>query len=300
MERINFHGRWVAQITSEEGQRDYYNHLVYRNNCSQRITLRKTPTKEDATEYLKLKKEKPSLFGSRTERKKFHKLQEYENSYDWRAIKAGQKHFVGLDSPDGKQLLPNIFTDAFTQFNVISKAPYFLPISPQFVPVSNGKGWALVSLGLPPVLMTEFKYNAIIVERYEQRMIFVQDIQSKKWGALLIVTETTNDFSRYRHTLSTLETIMPCIADEIYEDEIMVDDPEELPSLFFMTRIGDKIGVLTDFGYSKIIYDTYECDSSKCSFRLIRHNRRRARRADWWHPDGKDLFINLIRRKNDH
>lgn len=175
-----------------------------------------------------------------------------------------------------------------------------MPISPQFVPVSNGKGWALASLGLPPVLMTEFKYNAIIPERYEQRMIFVQDKESKKWGALRIVTETTNNFSHYRHALSTLETIMPCIADEIYEDEIMVEDPDELPSLFFTTRIGDKVGILTDFGYSKIIYDTYECDNSKCSFRLIRHNRKRACRADWWHPDGKDLFINLKRRKNHH
>lgn len=56
MERINFHGRRVAQITSEEGQRDYYNHLVYCNNCGQDAILRRTPTKEEATEYLKLKK----------------------------------------------------------------------------------------------------------------------------------------------------------------------------------------------------------------------------------------------------
>lgn len=300
MERINFHGRWVAQITSEEGQRDYYNHLIYCENCRQNAILRRTPTKEDAEEYLKLNKEKSSLFSSRTERKKFHKLQEYENSYDWRAIKTGEEHFYGLESPDGTQLLPNIFADVFTQFNVISKAPYFMPISPEFVPVSNGKGWALVSLGLPPVLMTEFKYNAVIIEHYEQNMFFVQDKESKKWGALRIVTETTNDFSHFRNALLTLETIMPCIADEVYEDQFMVEDPEEMPSLFFMTRIRDKIGVLTDFGYSKIIYDTYECDNSKCSFRLIRHNRRRACRADWWHPDGKDLFINLVRRNNDH
>lgn len=295
MECINFHGRWVAQITSEEGQRDYYNHLLYCNNHGQDTILRKTPTKEEATEYLKLKKEKTSLFGSRTERKKFHKLQEYENCYDWRPAKSGNAHFIGLDSPGGEKLLPNIFTDVFIQFDAID-----IFKRPAFVPVSNGKGWALVSLGLPPVLMTEFKYNTIILEHYEQNMIFVQDKESKKWGALRIVTETTNDFSHFCNALSTLETIMPCIADEIYEDEFMVGDPEESPSLFFMTRIGNKIGILTDLGYSKIVYDTYECDNSKCSFRLIRHNRRRACRADWWHPDGRDLFINLIRRKSKH
>lgn len=294
MECINFYGRWVAQITSEEGQRDYYNHLVYCNNRGQDTILRRTPTKEDATEYLKLKKEKPSMFGSRTERKKFHKLQEYENCYDWRPAKSGQTHFVGLVSPSGETLLPNIFTDVFTQFDAIDKFK-----RPAFVPVSNGKGWALVSLGPSPVLMTEFKYNAIILERFEQRFFFVQDMASKKWGALYIVYCPSNDF-HCKHALVTIEEIMPCIADEIYEDQFMVEDPEEIPSLFFMTRIRDKIGILTDFGYSKIIYDTYECDNSKCYFRLIRHNRRRARRADWWHPDGKDLFTNLIRRKNDH
>ncbi len=48
---------------------------------------------------------------------------------------------------------------------------------------------------------------------------------------------------------------MPPIADEIYEDEYCEEDSSQV---FFMTRIGEKVGILTNFGYSDIIYDTYE------------------------------------------
>ena len=61
------------------------------------------------------------------------------------------------------------------------------------------------------------------------------------------------------------------------------------PTSFFVTRSGDKIGILTDFGYSKIIYNRYETDNTKCTFRLIRDDRKRAHRASWWSPNGKDL-----------
>lgn len=84
--------------------------------------------------------------------------------------------------------------------------------------------------------------------------------------------------------MSLLELLMPPIADEIYEDELMT---EEEPTIFFMTRRGDKIGILTDFGYSDILYDTYETDDDKCTFRLIRNDRKRARRVSYWNPAGK-------------
>lgn len=282
MEVIKLFGREVSPITTVQGQKYYYEYMNYWRSCVHNTNLRILPTEEESGEYLNLKEENPSMFGLLAERKRYNKLQAYENNYDWRPNKSGGPHSTGLASPTGEQLLPNNFEDVFIQFDAVNDMP-------DFVPVSNGKGWALISLGPSPVLMTEFCYAAIIPERWERKMFFVQDKESGKWGALSIVTQTTNDFSRYKNALVTLETIMPCIADEIYEDEIMVDDPDELPSLFFMTRIGDKVGILTDFGYSKIIYDTYECDNSKCSFRLIRHDRRRACRADWWHPDGKDL-----------
>lgn len=85
--------------------------------------------------------------------------------------------------------------------------------------------------------------------------------------------------------MPVLEILMPAIADEICEDELMTEDE---PTTFFMTLRGNKIGILTDFGYSDIIYDSYEADNTNCSFRLIRHDRKRARRADFWHPDGKN------------
>ena len=44
--------------------------------------------------------------------------------------------------------------------------------------------------------------------------------------------------------------------------------PEE-PITFFMLRRCDKIGILTDFGYSDIIDDSYEADNAKCTFKLI-------------------------------
>ncbi|WP_289876363.1 hypothetical protein, partial [Bacteroides caecimuris] len=134
----------------------------------------------------------------------------------------------------------------------------------------------------------EFRYNAIVLERWEQRMFFVQDKETLKWGVLRTICQSSNNKPRDRHYLYTIGSIMPCMTDEIYEDEFMVEDTEEMPSLFFMLQAGNKVGVLTDFGYSKIIYDRYETNSEECSFRLIRNDRKRALRANWWCPDGKE------------
>jgi len=182
-------------------------------------------------------------------------------------------------------LLPNNFEDVFIQFDAVNDKP-------DFVPVSNGKGWALISLGPSPVLMTEFCYAAIIPERWERKMFFVQDNNSMKWGVLRTVRQSTNVNLHDTKSLVTIELLMPCIADDIYEDELMTDCE---PTTFFMTRIGDKIGILSDFGYSQIIYDRYETDDTDCKFRLFQNDRKRARRATWWNPDGKVLFENDIR-----
>ena len=108
-----------------------------------------------------------------------------------------------------------------------------------------------------------------------------------KRGAFRAVGQSTNNQPHNRHYLTVVETIMPWIADEIYEDEFMVDNPEEMPSLFFMLRTDNKVGVLTDHGFLDIIYDTYETNNRDCSFRLIRKDKKRARRANWWQPGGK-------------
>lgn len=110
---------------------------------------------------------------------------------------------------------------------------------------------------------------------------------TKKWGAL----EITYPFLHkrpYKDCLPLLKTLMPPIADNIYEDELTTEDH---PTTFFMTQRNGKIGILTPFGYSDIIYDRYETDNAKCTFRLIRNDRKRVRRADYWHPAGKNLQV---------
>ena len=280
METIELFGRIVCPVTSLQGQKTYYDHLNYWRSCCQNNNHRILPTIEEAEEYRNLKKENPSILGGLQMRKKYRKLKEYENNYDWRPTKSGTPHHIGLVSPSGDQLLPDIFEDVFTEFDTQSD-------DLKFIPVSNGDGWAIASLGSNTVLMTEFRYNAILLERWERTKFFVQDKETLKWGVLRTICQPSNNKPCGRHYLATIEPIMPCIADEIYEDDFMVEDTEEMPSLFFMLQVGNKVGVLTDFGYSKIIYDTYETNSEECSFRLIRNDRKRALRANWWSPDGK-------------
>ena len=281
METIELFGRIVCPITSPQGQKTYYDHLNYRRSCCQNSRRRIIPTLEEAEEYRKLKKENPSILGDLQMRKKYKKLMEYEHNYDWRPTKSGTPHHIGLVSPSGEQLLPNIFEDVFTEFDTQSD-------DLKFIPVSNGNGWAIASLGSDTVLMTEFLYSAIVLERWERTKFFVQDKETLKWGVLRTICQSSNNKISDSHYLYTIGSIMPCMADEIYEDEFMVEDTEEMPSLFFMLQVGNKVGVLTDFGYSKVIYDTYETNSKECSFRLICNDRKRALRANWWSPDGKE------------
>ena len=83
---------------------------------------------------------------------------------------------------------------------------------------------------------------------------------------------------------------MPPIAEEIYEDSLTIEDDE---LCIYMTRKGDKIGILTDFGYSQIKYDTYETKYDSHAIRLIRYDHKRAKRVDYFHPDGKKARKNL-------
>lgn len=287
METVKLFGRYVVPITTYKGLRDYYVHMNYCGSSMQNRILRHSPTRENAHEYMRLIEDKhPILIADIIRRKRERILNVFENRYDWRPEKYEENNFIGLVSPTGQQLLPNMFDDVFTQFNALKDKP-------NFIPVSNGNGWALVSLGTTPVLVTEFRYNAIILERWERRIFFVQDKETMKWGALRTIWQSTSSKPRGKRSLVTIESLMPCIADEIYEDQLMSDCE---PTLFFMTRLGDKIGIMTDRGYSKIIYDRYETDDVDCSFRLIRNDRKRARRANLWSPDGKDLYENNIRR----
>lgn len=287
MEGIEIFGRGVFPITPLEWQKNYYDHLNHWRVCYQNSNPLIIPTKEDALEYLRLKAEKDKFYfcNDKESRRKYRQLEVYDTQYNWRPQISVDGTFVGIISPTGEQLLPNSFADIFIQFDAINNKP-------DFIPVSNGEAWGLVSLTNPSVLMADFKYNTIIPERWDRRLFFVQDRETKEWGALQIKYPFLNR-KHCNNSLPLLEPLMPPIADEIYEDELIT---EEEPTTFFMIRRGDKIGILTDFGYSDIIYDSYEVDNSKCSFKLIRHDRKRAHRADYWHPDGKGLYINLRRK----
>lgn len=284
--RIEVNGRLVDEITSSEGQAHYYEHLNYIRTWTRSINKRILPTTKEADEYLRLKAENPSCLGDLEMRKKYNKLNMYDNRYDWRPQKSGSDGFYGIVAPTGEQLLPEMFVDVFTEFDAINKKS-------DFVPVFNGEAWALVSLSTPPVIMTDFIYNAIIPERWGRSLFFVQCKKTMKWGVISINCPMLNINRRFKDRLAGVTILMPPVADEIYEDELMT---EEAPISIFMTRIENKVGILTDFGYSDIIYDTYETDDDKMTFRLIRNDRKQAKRADYWHPDGKDLFVNLHRR----
>ena len=279
MDCLDSYGRVVYPITSEAGQKDYYEHLNYWRVCYQNSKQLIIPSQEDALAYMKLQAEKDKFYfcNDQESRRKSRQYEAYETRYDWRPRKFGDGNSVGITSPTGERLLPDSFADIFIQFDAIN-------CRPAFIPVSNGEAWALVSLSEPHILMTGFQYAAIIPERWERRIFFIQDKFTKKWGALQITFPFLNR-KHFKDSLPLLETLMPPIADEIYEDELMTEDA---PTTFFMTQQGDKIGILTQFGYSDIVYDTYEADNSKCTFRLIRHDRKKALLADYWHPSEKN------------
>ena len=175
MNRMDSYGRMVCPITSEEGQKDYYEHLNYWRVCYANSNPLIVPTEEDAQEYLRLQaKQDKFYFCNDTEsRLKCRRLEAYNTRYDWRPRKSGDDTFVGLVSPTGEQLLPDSFADVFTQFDAINNKPIF-------VPVSNGEAWALVSLSNPYVLMTDFQYSSIIPERWERRILLVQNKETNK------------------------------------------------------------------------------------------------------------------------
>lgn len=278
MNHIENRGRIVYPITSGDGQKDYYEHLNYWRVCYQNNNPLILPSQEDVQEYMRLRKIENKLYcrTDKESRKMLRQFRVYDSQYDWRPRKSGDDKFVGLISPTGEQLLPNSFADVFNQFDAINCKPIF-------VPVSNGEAWALVSLSSPHILMTCFQYNAIIPERWERRLFFVQDKKTMKWGVLSVAYPFLH-VKPYKDCLPLLETLMPPIADEIYEDELTAEDH---PMTFFMTQSDGKIGILTPFGYSDIIYDSFEADNAKGTFRLIRNDRKRAHRVDYWHPAGK-------------
>lgn len=195
----------------------------------------------------------------------------YDISYDLRPRRTEAYGSYGLIAPDGAQLLPEIFADVFTQFDAVNH-----PL--KFIPVFNGEAWGLVANTSPLVMTTDFIYNKILPERWEHSIYFVQDKETLKWGALRVAYPQTNGLKGKFPHVPMLKQLMPPIAEEIYEDELMTDCA---PTLFWMTRIDEKVGILTPHGYSKIIYDKYVPNPEEWNFRLIQNGKKRAKLIDY-------------------
>ena len=278
--RIEKNGRLVAEITSHNGQLHYYEHLTFQRSCRYRVNppLRIIPSLEEAEDYISLEdKIRLGKYGDKIENNRYNS---YRNKYDWRAQLTGQEGARGLATPNGKMILPEQFHDIYTQFEAIFSLP-------RAIPVSNGMAWGLATPGRAPLLLVDFKYKTIMPERWHGNMFLVQDLETGKWGALSYSYEKSS-LKRKFHFIDRLYEVMPPIADEIYEDEYCYDDYSQI---FYMTRVGDKIGILTNFGYSDIIYDTYEQSVRKArnkfsDFRLIRCDKKKGKLVSFTFPNG--------------
>lgn len=271
--RISVHGRIVDRITSDDGQLHYYDHFNYWRSCVSNTNPVISPTPRQAIEYQQLiaEKDKLDMWGNLDMRRKYRKLALYNCRYDWRPHLSGDEGLRGLILPDGRELLPEKFVDIFTQFDAFNHLPHFIP-------VFNGEAWGLIAPSSPLIMVTDFIYAAIIPERWEHSVYFVQDKATLKWGALGLAYPNCNLINRKIERVPLLKQIMPPIADEILEDELQGDCA---PTVFWMTRISDKIGILTPYGYSDIKYDTYKTDDENFLFHMIRHDRKRAKMLDY-------------------
>lgn len=276
MTRMDLFGTSLYPITTPGATKDYYNHLGCRFEFSNTYP-RTLPTREEGQEYVQLLEIKDKLvsWGDREIRKRYRRLNYFERFCDWRPFKVWDKYGIGLETAAGERLVPPYFADVFNQFNAMTERL-------AFIPVSDGENWALSSITEPPVLMTDFIYKAIIPERWEGRLFLVQDKESMKWGALRVKWPILNQAHKFRHHAPTLKCLLPCIADEIYEDMLFTDCE---PTLFHVTRVGEKFGILTPSGYSPIIYDKLETDDENLIFRLTSNDLSRSDIVTYHEPD---------------
>ncbi len=282
MSRIHLFGRIVNPITSNKGQATYFEFKDYIHGCRAKTKPVIKPTHEEAEEYLHLAKKYGRGIGG-TNQKEYNRYHKLKNEYDWRTQLVEENGRYGLVAPTGEIILPAIFQDVFTQFDAILSTP-------DLIPVYNGEAWGLVTPGGKPLLAVDFKYCAIIPECWGSGIFFVQEHRTRAWGALQLENTPSSISGKrsLRYQVRQLNELMPPIADEIYEDELFT---ECAPTIFWMVRKGDKVGILSQSGYSEIIYDTYETNDEECTFRLIRSDRKRAYRRSIADPSGKHIRI---------
>jgi hypothetical protein len=156
----------------------------------------------------------------------------------------------------------NNYYDDFEQYKKDAFKEFVHACPTYFIPVIKEGRWALYTPGERPTLATDFRYATIIVERWGGGIFFVQDAETGKWGALC----EEHDMTCRSKNMYKLKELLPPLADDIYEDELM-EPCASHP--FWMIRSGEKVGILTPFGCTDIIYDTYQVDGEECTIKLI-------------------------------
>jgi hypothetical protein len=181
-----------------------------------------------------------------------------------RRIKVSGRYVAPITSLDGRK---NYYQVATKIEQGLTGECLAVPKVAAILPICNGDRWALFVPGERPILATGFDYSSIIPERWGANLFFVQDANSKKWGVLSIDNNRRNVSPDTAFIKTSI--LMPPIADDIYEDQMLSDCSS---TTFWMTRCGDKVGILTPHGYTDIIYNTYEDNPADYSFRLIRRD----------------------------
>lgn len=127
----------------------------------------------------------------------------------------------------------------------------------RFKAVCDGEKMGIVSVGDHPVAMTDFRFSNIIGERMNGGLFFVQDADNGKWGAYCMTFSRVNRHEGRRSLDSKivgLKEILPTIADEIFETDLYTDCS---PTFFWVARQGDKIGIITRWNATDIIYNSF-------------------------------------------
>lgn len=270
-------------ITSEEAQAVYWDSFHFcscKTDDAGNPLPKSVPTPEDFAEYRLLAKEYDKLLTTKglENRLKARRYEKLHRFYDWRHQIFSEVSLQGLKAADGSILLPDIFHE-------VGETPYSYDCETAIVPVSNGKAWGLILAGNNPIMLTQFQFKTILVERYSDNMFFVQGFDDK-WGALCLDWVRSNNVDSPilipLNYVTVLRALMPLEFDEIYE---VCFCPEGGPDIYWITRKGEKYGILTKSEYTPAIYDEIDFNDKKCQFLV----KRRKEQTRYRHLDYYDL-----------
>lgn len=268
MNRIAYKGIYLYQITTQSGWSHYYDHLKYRSRiyAEHPPVLRKTPTINGYEEYMALKSMAPGfngLTGAKLNKAR-KKLAEFEADFEWRdqlvTNKGGDE--CGLISVIGKTVVPRCFSEIRERPNTIfNKDP--------FIPVRKNENWGIVTTGEITICVLPFDFQNIITERWEKRLFFVQNHDSK-WGAYRIVNNLHNESFKWSISIPSIEPFVPLEFDAISEAEL---EDTCAPVTYWIIHKDDKIGIMTEFAYTPAVFDSIQPIHEDLAFCFVKGDR---------------------------